>query len=147
MKITLSKNQWEIIGKKAGWIKKANQEENTSSNKVINVLDGKSNSMAKNYVNKLIDPYTKGIFSDEYWAPVHKIFSVLNENNINYELQKSEYLRSNIDNKMIAKVWRFEINFTNNNGKPSVIYGNITASGAGSVQDPLSKYDLVAYVS
>ena len=46
-----------------------------------------------------------------------------------------------------GKRWTFEINFTDNTGKPKKIFGNLTAAGAGSVQDPLEKYDITVVLS
>jgi hypothetical protein len=40
-----------------------------------------------------------------------------------------------------------QINFINNKNKPTTLYGRIQASGAGTIEDPLSKYDITAYVS
>jgi len=47
----------------------------------------------------------------------------------------------------VRKVWTFEIEFINARGKRDTLYGVLTAAGAGSVQEPLSKYDVTAYVS
>ena len=46
-----------------------------------------------------------------------------------------------------SKTWRFEIDFMNDKGRPTKLFGIIVASGAGSVKDPLDKYDITAYVS
>jgi hypothetical protein len=46
-----------------------------------------------------------------------------------------------------GKTWKFTIKFENNNRREMTLYGIVTASGAGTVADPLSRYDLVAYVS
>ena len=40
------------------------------------------------------------------------------------------------------KEWHFEIHWDNDKGKYSKMGGVVTASGAGSVDDPLSRYDV-----
>ncbi|MFW5879941.1 MAG: hypothetical protein ACOCUV_03870 [bacterium] len=119
------------------WFKKAQTTENP--------LNGKSNASARNYVNKLIRPYTKGLFSDEGWKQVNKIWNVLDENGINWAMTNSQYAQDEKGN-LIRKEWKFEIYFSNKNNKPTTLYGTIVAAGAGSVNDPLEKYDLVAIV-
>ena len=50
----------------------------------------------------------------------------------------------------VRKIWSFEIHFLNNigkEGKAAVIHGNITAAGAGSVEDPLDRYDVTVTLS
>lgn len=96
----------------------------------------------KTFVNQLyraINPYTKGFFTDTSWQPIHNVINVFKEMNLDWNLIKSYY-----DNEMPnkSKTWKFEINFTNNRGKPDKIYGTIVAAGAGTVDDPLSRYDV-----
>jgi hypothetical protein len=45
------------------------------------------------------------------------------------------------------KEWKISIPFTNNKGKPVALVGQIIAHGAGTVQDPMSRYDITAYVT
>ena len=149
MKIKLSKNQWEDAGKKAGWMKIAQIEGgvvDSNLKSTSNPLNGMTKVRATRYIGKLIDKYTKGLFSDEYWEPVNKIFQELSSNNISYVVKSAEY-RENEKGTPIAKTWRFEIEFLNEKNKSSILYGNITASGAGTVANPLEKYDIIAYVS
>ena len=49
---------------------------------------------------------------------------------------------------MGGKIWNIEINFTNNKGRPTKLHGTVTAAGAGAGtrEDPLSRYDITAYV-
>ena len=112
----------------------------------ISALDGFSKVKAKNHVNQIMSRNTKGFFTDEYWKPINEIFSELNNANITYYMEKAEY-QQNEKGTPIAKRWVVKIPFMNDKGKESVLYGSIVASGAGSVEDPLSRYDVVAYVS
>ena len=45
------------------------------------------------------------------------------------------------------KEWQISIPFTNNKGRSAQLVGQITAHGAGSVEQPLDRYDITAYVS
>ena len=42
----------------------------------------------------------------------------------------------------VRKIWTFEVKFVNNRDKDDILYGRITAAGAGSVEDPLDRYDV-----
>jgi len=112
----------------------------------ISAINEMSKQRAKTYVNKLMDKHSKGIFSDEYWSPVQNIFKDLSEANIDYVVDKAEYKK---DDKGIptSKRWNLTINFTDKNGKDQKLTALIIASGAGSVEDPLDKYDVVAYAN
>jgi hypothetical protein len=112
----------------------------------VNALDGMKKVKAARIVNDLMGRYTKGFFSDEDWHPVNKIWEELRENNIPYELKSADY-RQREDGTPIAKVWKFEVKFLNENNKPAILYGYITASGAGSVSSPMDRYDLVTTIS
>lgn len=109
-------------------------------------LDGMNKAKAARLVNNLMSPLTKGFFRDEDWSNVNKIWKALTQEGIDFTITKTEYLqdRNGIPN---AKVWSFQIEFLNERSKPTILYGVVTASGAGSVENPLDRYDLVAYVS
>ena len=105
-------------------------------------IDGKTKKSAINYIYKIVGRTNDGFFSDRYWQPVHKTFKILGSNNIPYVLSNSKY--DNEDGIPIRKSWFFEIPYRDkrNLKKKSTIYGTLTAAGAGSVKDPLSKYDV-----
>ena len=111
-----------------------------------NPLDGMSKQKAIRVVNKLLSKHTKGLFRDEYWAPISKIWKELNDNDIPHQLESAKYYKDDYGRPQ-RKVWRFTTEFLNNRGRPTMLYGSITASGAGSVEDPLDRYDLTAYMS
>ena len=108
-------------------------------------LEGLRNEKARRIVGDLLRPFTKGTFTDQYWAPVNKMWEVLNNANINWELKKAEYSHGN-DGATTGKDWRFEVYFTNNNGRFTTLYGNIRAAWCGSCKDPSERYDLVSMV-
>jgi hypothetical protein len=109
-------------------------------------LDGMSKDTAKRHVNQLLAHYTKGLFSDESWKPINDIWKALTSAQIDWTLMDNKYLH-NESGRPSGKTWSFNIKFITNKGRPAVLYGVVTASGAGSVEDPLEKYDLVAYMS
>jgi hypothetical protein len=96
---------------------------------------------SRNRVNKILAENSKGIFSDEYWNHVHKIFNILNNAGFEYILESTKY-HHNDSGIPISKEWRFTI--TLESGKP--LEGILTAHGAGSVADPLDRYDISGYV-
>jgi len=112
----------------------------------ISAINEMSKQRAKTYVNKLMGKHSKGIFSDEYWSPVQNIFKDLSEANIDYVVGKTEYKK---DDKGVptSKRWTLTISFIDKNGKEQKLTALIIASGAGSVEDPLDKYDIVAYAN
>jgi len=112
---------------------------------VQNSLDGKSNQSARNFIYKLVHEYTTGIYSDSYWQPVQEIWKKFTENNINWDLTGTQYKKDEKGNPN-QKEWYFKIYFDNNRGKFTELNGTITAYGAGSVSNPLDRYDLTVII-
>lgn len=108
-----------------------------------NPLDGKSKKSAKNYLYKLVEPYTKGIYSDSYWQPIQAIWKSFTDNNLEWEMTRSSQYFKDEKGNPIRKEWYFKISFLNNRQRLTEIVGTITAAGAGTVQDPLDRYDVV----
>lgn len=109
-------------------------------------LNGMSNVEARKFVNALLQKHTRGFFNDEYWQPITKTFRELDAHAIDYSIDKTEYSK-NADGAPDSKTWSVTANFVNNKGRETTIYIHIVASGAGSVSDPLSRYDVVAYAN
>lgn len=109
-------------------------------------LDGMSRVRATRLVNHLMNPFTNGFFRDEDWSNVDKIWKALTQAGIEFTITKTEYQQDR-DGNPNAKIWQFQIEFSNERGRPTILFGVVTASGAGSVKDPLDRYDIVAYVS
>ena len=116
----------------------------TGNSLIGNPLNGKSNQQARRIVNKII-PNTPGFFSDQSWEAVNRIWQAFEEANLDWAIVDSQYYKDE-RGVPIGKNWKVEIYFDNNKGKRTVLYGIVQASGAGSVDDPLSKYDITAYV-
>jgi len=113
-----------------------------------NPLDGKSNQQARVIINRKIIPQEaiKGFFSDESWQGVQQIWNAFSEAGLDWNIMGSDYYPTNDGHPMGGKIWKIEINFTNNKGKFTTLHGTVTAAGAGTTEDPLSRYDITAYV-
>lgn len=118
--------------------------ENYEDHQLSDSLNGYTKKKAQSKVNRILADLSKGFFTDSGWVPVHAIWKNLDSAGINPIITGSAY-----DNAYPAKYkrWKFEIFFKNDKGRDSILYGVITAHGAGSNIDPLSRYDLTAYVS
>ena len=112
-----------------------------------NPLDGLPKRKVTALVNRAIQrARTGGFFRDNSWVPVHRIFKSLQDEGIPYVLMSAEYGHDK-EGRPSHKVWKFEVEFLNENGRPAKVYGSITASGAGTVEDPLGVYDVTAYAN
>lgn len=123
-------------------------------------IDGMSKRQASIFINKLFRPHMRGIYRDPVWKPVQAMFKAMRDNNIDYYIESAEYSvspslrqtynttsKTTWDTPNDNKTWKFTIEFEDNNGRNKKLYGHIVASGAGSIEDPLEKYDVVGYVS
>ena len=117
---------------------------------VSDPLQGMTNTRARKFVGDLIRPLADGFFKDDNWKPVHDMFTVMNQAGINYETylppgRISDYTQ-NEKGTPIAKEWWFKVTFNNQAGRETILYGHIQASGAGSIEQPLDRYDLTTTV-
>ena len=111
----------------------------------VNALNGLRVQVAKRYVNKVLHEHSKGMFSDQSWEGINKIWRALDDNGIQYVMTDAEYQKDETG-MPVRKQWKFEVEFFNEKSRMVKIYGVVIASGAGTVEDPLSKYDIIAYV-
>ena len=115
------------------------------------VLNGLTRRKALSLVNAVMDKApTAGFFRDEYWQGIKAVWRALDAANIPYGITKSDYEYESGEahgQRPIRKVWTFEVPFANEKGKQDIIYGRVVAGGAGSVEDPLARYDVVAYAT
>jgi len=102
-------------------------------------IDGRTKPSAINLIYKRIGTLTQGFFSDDSWQAVRKIFDVFNNMNLDWDILNTKY---NGTMPPQSKIWELQINFIGNDGKPKSIYGRLVASGGGSVEDPLDRYDI-----
>lgn len=110
-------------------------------NQAKNPLDGMSKPRAKAWLYKNLLHHTKGMFRDQYWRPINRIWETLNKEGVTFSINSSEYRK---DDKGVpaAKSWRFEVSFVDDRNRKQTLYGTVTAAGAGSVKDPLDMYDV-----
>lgn len=111
-----------------------------------NPLNGLTKNQATKFVNELIYSHTKGFFTDQSWRPVNSIRDAMNKAQLDWNMTDNNYTH-NENGIPEGKNWEFEVRFWNRRGVKTILYGHIRAAGAGSVEDPLEKYDLVAYVN
>jgi len=104
-------------------------------------INGKSKQSARNFIYRIVGDLTKGVFRDEDWSNVNAIWKRLDEYRIENNLVDTEYFKDGRGD-LAGKMWKFEVPFVNNKGKPSVLYGTLTAHFAGTVLDPTSVYDI-----
>mgnify|MGYP005621056287 CR=1 FL=1 len=112
------------------------------------LLDGKTRQQATRLVNKVMDRYTKGLFRDDFWKPIHDIRKAMEKLKVPFHLSvKNGGYKKDKEGNLISKQWEIEVPFMNNKNRPTCLFGVIVCSAAGSVDDPLSTYDVVAYVN
>lgn len=110
-------------------------------------IDGLRKQKVLSILNRLLDPFTKGLHRDEYWAPIQNIRNALDRENIPYEGVEGTGRYEKENGVDVRKVWKYKVPFVNEKGRPDVVYISITASGAGPASSPLDVYDVVAYAS
>lgn len=114
--------------------------------------DGLSKARLKTMINKATKKCTYNkLYNDSYWQGPQCVWDAFDKLNLNWHITKSEYKNNKDDAKMGIKMpsrkeWHFEIMWDNNKGKHQKMSGYLTAAGAGTVEDPLSKYDLVLII-
>lgn len=110
--------------------------------------DGLSKQKLKTMIYKATKNFTRGIYSDDYWKGPQEVWDAFNKLNLNWYINKAEYRNNRDDAKMgiqmpTSKVWDIQINWKGPKGKDLKMKGQLTASGAGSMKQPLEKYDIV----
>ena len=110
-----------------------------------------SKRRAQTFIYKQCVPQTVGLWKDEAWVGVKKFFNALDGFNIINELTDTpRYFNFPYDsNKHVGlpyKEWYFVIKWTNDKNKPAFFNGTIRGNGAGSVDDPLDRYDVTVVV-
>ncbi len=138
--------------KTSKWYKKAQmaeplrQQPQADTKFANNPLNGLTPSQAKKYMNNKVIPHDqiKGFFSDEGWEGVSKIWTAFRNAGVEWAIEDAEY-RENENGIPVSKRWIVSVEFIDRKGESNMIYGTVIASGAGSVKNPLEKYDIIAY--
>lgn len=114
--------------------------------KRASTLDGMTRKKVADLVNHVIArARLTGMFRDQYWKPIQGLWKAFEQAGIPFSITKSEYEKEN--GVPVRKVWQFEVNFMNERGRPTTVYGRVVAAGAGPVDDPLEVYDVTAYAN
>lgn len=118
-----------------------------ATDRLPNPLDGMDKAKGVRWLNSIIGKVNlRGVFRDASWRPIRTVLDTLADHGV--FLSNSENFYSKDDQgRPNAKTWKFEVEWLGPKGRPVTGYGMIVASGAGSVNDPLEAYDVVAYFS
>lgn len=113
--------------------------------------DGMSKAKLKTLLYKETKKCTYNkLYKDTAWNGPQCIWDTFNRLNLAWNITKSEYKRNKDDREMgfkmpTSKEWQFEIFWNSKEGglgKQLKMGGVVTAAGAGTVEDPLGKYDV-----
>lgn len=100
----------------------------------------------KKKINTAICQAAPGIFSDGYWESTQIIWDALtiacDKNGFVWAIEGSKYDADEVSGALVQKTWNFSVT----DGQQRKSYGVVVAAGAGGVIEPLSKYDICAYI-
>lgn len=106
---------------------------------------GVPSPMTKKQVQKILygiyEKHMRGFFQDETWAPIQKLRKEASEAGLDLILIDAVYQTAG--GRPVSKTWRYEVPCVSPTGKGTTLYVRVVASGAGSVEAPLDRYDLV----
>jgi len=130
-------------------IKMFNKEQEVSEGVVGHNRKTHDKQSLKNLLYARIESLTKGLFSDNDWRHVRKVFDLFNELGLDWHLTDAYYGNAKHDKTFppTRKQWNFEILFPTEGGRQDMLNGYLTAAGAGSVDDPLDRYDITVVIN
>lgn len=107
-------------------------------------IDGLSKARVKTLIYKETKKWTYNkLYKDQYWQGPQGIWDTFDKLDLNWQIDSADYKNYNNKGGMPDnKEWKFTIMWDNDKGKYMKQSGMVTASGAGTVDDPLGKYDL-----
>lgn len=109
---------------------------------LFNPLTALTNEQARKRVFEIMKrAQTQTFYSDTYWQGPQEIFKAMNLKGLDWTMIDNQYAPD-----MKSKTWKFTVRFVNKNSRETVLHGSVTAHGSGTVQDPLSRYDLTAQI-
>ena len=94
----------------------------------------------KNRINTILTDSTKGFHVDNRWQPVHATWNALRDAGYDVEIEPAEYGWDD-KNEPTHKVWRYTVT-----AEKYTFRGVLTAHAAGTVEDPMARYDISAYI-
>ena len=112
--------------------------------KIISASELKSRAALVKFVNKRVCGAANGLFSDEYWLGHGLVLDAVKDvDGLTVTFNGSAYKNCNKTSDMDdTKTWSYTVS----NGRHEAVLV-VNAHGAGTVSDPLSKYDITAYCS
>lgn len=120
-------------------------------NIVNNQLDNdlyfaKSKETIKRRIHKKIENLIKGIFHDTAWQHVNIVFDAIREMGIdlNVEVRNGGYYNHD-DGNIGGKVYNFDFQIINFENKKFEFKGQLTCDFCGTIDDPMSAYDMAFY--
>lgn len=104
----------------------------------------KSKQSAKNYIYDYVQDYIKGIFRDEDWKGVKRVFDRINNLGVQLDwwVQNGGYFKDRDTGEIKGKKYKFKISYINLQQKEVEFKGQLICSFCGTVQDPMSAYDI-----
>ena len=118
--------------------------------KLGNVLEGMTKYKAKQLIYNIVEPHTKGFFSDDYWRPIKAITDALERSKIPFHLVKSEYTHETGKQMPKGKEWTYAIPVSDKGGFWLYIVASFGPSAidttTSSQEHKADKYDLVFQV-
>lgn len=101
---------------------------------------------AESFLHKLLDNRTKGVFSDNSWKPIHKIFDDFNAHDVDYSVNKSEYYKTKGSENAESpdgKRWELTIYCTDKGGWHLKLIASFGPSPVGTTD----RYDVIYTLS
>lgn len=112
-----------------------------------NALDGLDKRTGLRRINAVIvGAHLNGIFRDDHWLPIQRLLKKFTDEDIPVDILTTTYAKDD-QGRPTSKTWKFDVEWQGPRGQPVSVYGQIVASGAGSVDNPLDAYDVVAYAN
>jgi len=109
--------------------------------KVLEITPAKLKSQMYNIISK----YT-GLYSDDSWQAITKMMGELTKLLPNLTVIGSEY-KHDEKGQPNRKIWNYAGVVKDKKGKYQIVVVDTTAHGAGSIKDPLDKYDITCLVN
>lgn len=117
---------------------------NIGTNLDNKLFNSKSKQRAKNIIYDNISDLTKGIFRDQNWSNVRKVWQRLQRLGlyVNVEVRNGGYFRDRMTGEISGKRYNFDFEYQNVDGKTFKFEGELICSFCGTVEDPMSAYDI-----
>lgn len=117
---------------------------NIGTNLDIKLFNSKSKQRAKNIIYDNISDLTKGIFRDQNWSNVRKVWERLQRLGlyVNVEVRNGGYFRDRMTGEISGKRYNFDFEYQNVDGKAFKFEGELICSFCGTVEEPMSAYDI-----